>query len=292
MKRQRQSATCLGAALGSLCALLTLALAAHASDHRGALTEEFHQTYAIAADGRVELDNINGDVHISSWDRNEVKVDAVKYADTKERLDEAKIDIDSGKDYVSIRTKYPDRDNNWNWGSHNNPASVEYTLTVPRTAHLDEIKLINGALDITGVSGEVRASCINGRLEAQDLSGRAKLETINGKLEAKFNQLAGQSVELNSVNGSVNLTIPSDSNAEIEASTVSGRISNDLGLNVNRHQMVGQSLRGELGKGGTRIKLNNVNGRVEIQHAQDGRALSPVKDRSHQDKDDDDDSEI
>jgi DUF4097 and DUF4098 domain-containing protein YvlB len=265
-----------------------LALAAHASDHRGALTEEFHQTYAITADGRVELDNINGDVHISSWDRNEVKVDAVKYADTKERLDEAKIDIDSGKDYVSIRTKYPNRDNNWNWGSHNNPASVEYTLTVPRTVHLDEIKLINGALDITGVSGEVRASCINGRLEAQDLSGRAKLETINGKLEAKFNRLAGQSVELSSVNGSVNLTIPSDSNAEIEASTVSGRISNDLGLNVNRHQMVGQSLRGELGKGGTRIKLNNVNGRVEIQHAQDGRALSPVKDRSHQDSDDDD----
>lgn len=288
MNRQRQSATWLGAALGTLCALLTLALAAHASDHRGALTEEFHQTYAITADGRVELDNINGDVHISSWERNEVKVDAVKYADTKERLDEAKIDIDSGKDYVSIRTKYPNRDNNWNWGSHNNPASVEYTLTVPRSVHLDEIKLINGALDITGVSGEVRASCINGRLEAQDLSGRAKLETINGKLEAKFNQLAGQSVELSSVNGSVNLTIPSDSNAEIEASTVSGRISNDLGLNVNRHQMVGQSLRGELGKGGTRIKLSNVNGRVEIQHAQDGRALSPVKDRSHQDSDDDD----
>ena len=61
----------------------------------------------MTADGRIELDNINGAVHISSWDRNEVKVDAVKYADTKERLDEAKIEIDSGKDYLSIRTKYP-----------------------------------------------------------------------------------------------------------------------------------------------------------------------------------------
>lgn len=292
MNRQRKSATWLGAALGTLCAFLTFAIAAHASDHRGALTEEFHQTYAITADGRIELDNINGDVHISSWDRNEVKVDAVKYADTKERLDEAKIEVDAGKDYVSIRTKYPDHNNTWNWGSHNNPASVEYTLTVPRTARLDEIKLINGALDVTGVNGEVRASCINGRLEAQDLSGRAKLDTINGRLEAKFKQLAGQSVDLNSVNGSVDLTIPSDSNAEIEANTVSGRIGNDFGLNVNRHQMVGQSLRGELGNGGAHIKLNNVNGRIEIHHAQDGRALSPVKDRSHNGSDDDDDSEI
>jgi DUF4097 and DUF4098 domain-containing protein YvlB len=95
---------------------------------------------------------------------------------------------------------------------------------------------------------------------------------------------------LNSVNGSVELTIPSDSKAELEASTVSGGISNDFGLQVNNHQFIGHELRGELGTGGTRIKLNNVNGRIEIHHAHDGRALSPVKDLSHRDKDDDDDS--
>src|SRR3974390_997861 len=166
MNRRRTSATWLGAALGTLCALFALALAAHASDHGGALTEEFHQTYALTADGRVELDNINGAVHISSWDRNEVKVDAVKYADTKERLDEAKIDIDSGKDYLSIRPDEPKRDNTWTWGSHNNPAGVEYTLTVPRGARLDEIKLINGSLDIAGVGGEVNDSCITSQLGA------------------------------------------------------------------------------------------------------------------------------
>ena len=114
---------------------------------------------------------------------------------------------------------------------------------------LDEIKLINGVLDMRGVSGEVRASCINGRLEAQDLAGRARLSTINGRLEARFDQLAGQSVELNSVNGSVDLTIPSDSNARVEASTVSGSINNDFGLHVNHHRFVGHDLRGELGHG-------------------------------------------
>ena len=115
MNRHRQSASWLGAVLGCLCALFVLAMAAHASDHRGSLTEEFHQTYTITPDGRVELDNINGSVHISSWDRNEIKVDAIKSADTKERLDEAKIEVDSGKEYLSIRTKYPEHDHNWNW---------------------------------------------------------------------------------------------------------------------------------------------------------------------------------
>jgi hypothetical protein len=292
MNRRRDFATWLGALLGTLCALFVLALGAHASEHRGALTEEFHQTYSFTPDGRIELDNINGPVHISAWDRNEVKVDAIKSADTKERLEEAKIEIDSGKDNLSIRTRYPHHDQTWNWGSHNNPASVEYTLTVPRGARLDEIKLINGSLDVTGVSGDVRASCINGRLEARNLAGRSHLSTINGRLEAGFDQLAGSPVELNSVNGSVELTIPSDSKAEIEASTISGGIDNDFGLHVNHHRFVGHDLRGELAGGGTRIELRNVNGRIDVRHAQDGRALSPVKDLSHRDRDDDDDSEI
>ena len=293
MNRQRQFPAWSGAILGTVCALLVLALGAHASDRRGEFTEEFHQTYAITPEGRVELDNINGAVHISSWDRNEVKVDAVKYAGTKERLDEARIEIDAGKDYVSIRTRYPDHDHNFNWGSRNNPAGVEYTLTVPRGARLDEIKLINGSLDVNGVTGEVRASCINGKLEAHNLAGRADLSTINGHLDARFDQLSGSSVELKSVNGSVELTIPSDSKAEIEASTVSGGIENDFGLHVNHHRFVGHDLRGELGTGGARITLENVNGRIDIRHAPDGRALSPVKDLNHHDRDnDDDDSEI
>jgi DUF4097 and DUF4098 domain-containing protein YvlB len=277
---------CTGAILGTICALLVFALRAEAWDHRGSLTEEFHQTYAITPDGRVDLSNISGDVHISSWDRNEVKVDAVKYADTKEQLDEAKIEVDAGKDYVSIRTKYPDRDHTFNWGSHNNPASVEYTLTVPRGVRLDEINLVNGALDVTGVTGEVRASCVNGRLEAKNLSGEAKLSTVNGRLDASFDQLASNSIELNSVNGGIGLTIPSDSNARIEASTVSGGIDNDFGLHVSHH-FVGHNLDGELGNGGARIHLSDVNGRIEVHHAQDGHAMSPVKDRDKGDNDDD-----
>jgi DUF4097 and DUF4098 domain-containing protein YvlB len=283
MNRCRQFPSWLGALLGTVCALFALALGAHASDDRGAFTEEFHQTYTLTPDGRIELDNINGAVHISTWDQNQVKVDAVKSADSKERLDEARIEVNSRNDYLSIRTKYPDHDHNSHWGSHNNPASVEYTLTVPRTVRLDEIKLINGSLDVTGVTGDVHASCINGRLEAHNLAGRSELATINGHLEVEFDALPSSSIELKSVNGSVDLTIPSDSKAEIEANTVNGGIDNDFGLRVVHHRYVGHDLRGELGGGGTHVRLEDVNGRIEIHHASDGRTLSPAKDLGHGD---------
>jgi len=91
MNPVRPSASWLEVVLGTVCAVLALALGAYASDHgtydhRGALTEEFHQTYALTPDGRIELDNINGDVHVSTWDQNQVKVDAIKYADSKDEV--------------------------------------------------------------------------------------------------------------------------------------------------------------------------------------------------------------
>jgi DUF4097 and DUF4098 domain-containing protein YvlB len=293
MNRQPRLAAWMGAILGVFCALL-YAAEAHAKDY-GKLTEEFHHSYPLGAGGRVELDNINGAVHITAWDQNEVKVDAVKYANTKERMDEAEIEVESGSSYVSIRTKYRDHEHTWDSGGWNNPASVEYTITVPRNARLDEIKLINGPLDIHGVAGEVRASCINGHMTVQGLQGRVKLESVNSRMDVQFDRLSNSPVELSSVNGGIELTLPSDAKAEVEASTVSGSIEDEFGLHVNNHRYVGHDLRGELGSGGPRIQLSNVNGRIEIRHANDGRTLSTVKDLGHRDRDDDrddDDDEI
>lgn len=285
MKRQRALATWSGAILGALCGLL-LVVQANATDHSQDLTEEFHHTYPLATGGRVQLENINGAVHITAWDRDEVKVDAVKYAHSQERLNDAKIEVDAATDRISIRTEYSQRDQTFNRRGEDNPASVEYTLTVPRGARLDEIELINGALDISGVAGEVHASCINGRLTAQGLGGRSKLSTINGSLDARFDRLDESPVELESVNGSVELTVPSDAKAVLEAETVHGGISNDFGLHVNNHQWVGHDMHGELAGGGTRIKLSNVNGSIHVGHADDGHALSPGKDLGNRDKDD------
>jgi len=287
MSRRRRPALA-GAIFSALFALF-FAMQAQASP--GKLTEEFHKTYPLSTEGRVELSNINGNVHITAWDQNQVKVDAVKFANTKERLDEMKIEVESGSTYVSVETKYPEHDMTFN-GGWDDPGGVEYTLTVPRNARLDEIKLINGSLDIHGVNGEVRASCINGKLMAQDLQGRTELSTVNGHLDARFQQVSGSSIELKSVNGSVEVTLPSDVNAQLEASTVSGRIDDDFGLPVNHHRWIGNDLRGELGTGKTRVRLENVNGRIEIHHANDGKAMSPAKNMSREDKDDDDDDRI
>ena len=287
MKRNRRIANWAGAISGIFLALALNAALAHGSDRDNAVTEEFHQTYPLAANGRIELSNINGAVHITAWDQNQVKVDAVKRADDADGLKRMEIRVDAHSDTLAIETKYHQEDNDWGRGNHF--SEVEYTIMVPRTARLEEVKLINGGLDVAGVKGEVRASCINGKLVAKGLAGDSKLSTINGPLDADFDNLQAMHIELSSVNGPVRLMLPSDAKARIEATTVHGGIDNDFGLRTNNHRFVGHDLQGELGGGGAAIKLSNVNGPIDVRHANDGRTLSPAKNTGGHD---DNDSQI
>lgn len=270
MKRNTRSMV-IGWMMGAIVAL-AFSAAAHASD--GDLREEFHQTYPLSATGSLELNNINGQVQITAWDRNEVKVDAVKRAWTKERLDEAKIIVEPSADRIFIKTEYPSRDLTFNNDRHDNPASVDYNITLPRTARLDEVKLVNGNLTIEGISGEVRANCVNGRLRATGLGSASKLSAVNGTLEATFAQLPSGTLELHDVNGRLSVTIPSDAQATVKANTVNGSISNNFDLPVQKGRYVGSRMEGQLGNGGTEISLHNVNGRIEVLHADDGRPVS------------------
>lgn len=276
--------------LAALCAvpgLSTTALSQSGEEAR----EEFHQSYPLASGGTVSLKNMNGAVQVKGWDRDEVKVDAIKKASSAEKLGDVKIEIDTASGGVHIRTVNSGSNLTWTSGENgrrNNPPSVEFSLMVPRGARIHRIELINGSLDIEGLNGNVTASTINGRVKAQDLSGRVKLSTINGKIEATFDRLDNSdNFKLDSINGQVELMLASDANVELKADTVHGKITNDIGLPVKKGKYVGRSLAGMLGRGGARIDLNNVNGAVEIRRASDGRQPSIVTNRLQPDTDND-----
>src|SRR5689334_3991656 len=149
----------------------------------GTPTTEFRQVYALNPNGRVLIHNLYGDVHITAWDRDQVLVQAVKKSSDPRRLEDAKIVVDSSSDVVSIRTQYAGAD-------AERPASVEYRIVVPRTANLENVKLINGGLSISGIAGPVKASSVNGSIRAEKLEGEAELSTVNGRLEAGFDKVS------------------------------------------------------------------------------------------------------
>ncbi len=228
-------------------------------------TEDSTYTYPLSADGRISLENVNGDVTIEAWDRDEVSIEAVKKGRSQEALDAAKIEIDAESDRIHVETKYSERRRS---EGRRDAASVDYTIYVPRSAELDEIELVNGSLTLDGIGGDVAASLVNGEVEAHGLTGNTEISTVNGELEIALAELdASHTIELSSVNGSVRLDVPGDAGADVEATTVHGRIRNDFGLEVDSSGFVGKSLEGTIGGGGARIRLSNVNGPIDILQA-------------------------
>ena len=255
--------------------LIFLPILANAQDQ----TERFDQTYPFNSNGKISVSNINGSITVEAWDRNEIRLEAVKTADSRESLSMVDIDINAKIDRFKVSTDYQNwnndgRNNNWRKGRS---IRVEFRLTVPRTAFLDDIETVNGSVSVSNMTNFTRISAVNGGVRAINLSGTAELSTVNGKTEAEFDSLrATDNIKLETVNGTVSLLLPSDINATVKASTVNGRINNDFGLPVKKGKYVGRDLCGRIGSGSVEVNLSAVNGTLSIKRKNDGKSANPA----------------
>ncbi len=241
--------------------------------------ERIEQSYPLSSNGRVKVSNINGSIILESWDRNEVRLEATKIAQSKEALAAMQLKIDSRADHFSVEVDLGDwrkivGERGWKNMGRN---EVQFKLSVPRTAVLDDIETVNGSVTVSGFTNITKVSAVNGNVSAANLRGSASLETVNGEVKAEFDQLdpAGR-ISLETVNGRAHLVIPSDSNATVKADTLNGSITNDFGLTVRKGKYVGRDLHGRLGSGETQVKLDTVNGHLLIQKKNDGKQTNPV----------------
>jgi DUF4097 and DUF4098 domain-containing protein YvlB len=259
--------------MSSLVRVLLVALFMLASTSGAAQFEDvFDETYPLSGDGTVSLDNVNGDVTIEVWERSEVRVYAVKSASSQGYLDRLRIDVDASSSSIDIDTFYPSTSGReaeeWLEEGHrrgDHKMKVEYTLTVPRRAVIDGIDLVNGSLVVDGVEGGVAAESVNGTISVRNGAGSFGLATVNGAVELYADRLdLNDRIDLESVNGALDLYLPSSAGADVRAESVNGKLSNDFGIEVHRGKYVGSDFRGAVGGGGSRVALQTVNGRISV----------------------------
>jgi len=252
------------------CVLLLVAGWSAGSDE---YQETIDKRFPLSAGGTVSLENVNGDVTIEAWENSEVWVQAVKSASSPELLERLKVEIDASSSAVRIDTEYPsnrrseDRDHEHAKHERGQSSKVEYTLRIPRTAVIDEVDLVNGNLMIIGVEGGVEAETVNGNIVVRDGAGDASLATVNGGIELYADRLGyGESIDLETVNGSLDLYLAASAGAEIRAETVNGRLRNDFGIEVHKGKYVGSDFRGTVGGGGASVSLETVNGSITVHN--------------------------
>jgi hypothetical protein len=151
-------------------------------------------------------------------------------------------------------------------GDHGD-VSVRFTVRLPKGVRLDA-GTVNGSLDIRGAEAEVVANTVNGRIDAATTHGPVTAHTVNGSIRVRMDELPGSGdLAYSTVNGSVTAELPASLNADIEMETVNGSLTSDFPLSVSG-RISPKHLRATVGSGGRRLRLETVNGSVELRKLQ------------------------
>ncbi len=241
--------TLLGPALLTVLGMVLLTLMVTPSLARADMekyVDRFEQTEKLAADGKVLLTNISGNVEVQTWDRSEVKIDARKIstASSLEKAEqnaaEVSIDVERRNGLLKIETKYPEGKTY----KKNINVSVEYTLTIPARANVTVVtvsgsitaKDLGGLAKLNAVSGNVHVTnatkggvfgAVSGNVELRDIRGDVEVKNVSGSIE--LDNVEGD-VDVETVSGDVDVTDLSDAES-VDINVHSGSITFDGVLN-------------------------------------------------------------
>ncbi|GLX77055.1 hypothetical protein tinsulaeT_03950 [Thalassotalea insulae] len=224
--------------------------------------DEIVKTFEVSEQAEFRLENINGDVEVNGWDKNEIKVQAILIADDQDDLARITVDIDESSRGVSVETRYKKSSQ---WRDHNS-GSVDYVIYLPKAAKLADIELVNGSLTVEDVQGEAKFKLVNGSIAAQGLMNDSEISSVNGSIDVSYSAASPQlnDIRIDTVNGQVELNLPENIGADVDIETMHGSIRNDFGLSVDKGKFVGRNLHGTIGSGDVNISIESVNGGVRL----------------------------
>ncbi|MFF1693829.1 DUF4097 domain-containing protein [Streptomyces sp. NPDC058257] len=147
-----------------------------------------------------------------------------------------------------------------------------------------EVKGVTGDTTLVGLAGPVRADTVSGSLEAQGITGDLRFHSVSGDLtvfEGAGSSVRAESVSgsmivdldpagaptdigLTNVSGEIAIRLPHPTDADVEANTASGNVSNAFeDLRVSG-QWGAKRITGRLGTGSGRLKATTVSGSIAL----------------------------
>ena len=199
-----------------------------------------------------KVDNLNGPVTVSTWDRNEYEVKAVVKArgfsqnEADQNLVKMTVslskDVVAGRQQLILKYDYPN--------TLNPPYSVEVAVKLPTSSEIDlNLRSSNGEIALTGISkgGTISLSSSNGRfiftnvfadtitgstsnggIEGRVEAGVMEVSTSNGRIALTITGAVSGSYDLSTSNGLVEISAPSSAGYRLTAKTSNGAIDFSL----------------------------------------------------------------
>lgn len=257
--------------------------------------EEVTRTFTVSGRARVSVNTDDGAVRVSTGDIKQVEV-RVLYSGYKLDRD-LRVNMEQNGDSVEVTAK-TSGGSFWNWGVRHTSLRVE--VHMPKEADLAvrtgdgsvEAESINGNVDVTtgdghialqGAKGSIKLHTGDGHIEARGLDGQVDAASGDGHInvEGRFDSLniktgdgsvsararTGSKVQsswtIHTGDGSVDLEIPGDLQANIDASTHDGHISLGLPITVEG-TFSSTKIQGKLNGGGPLLTIRTGDGSIHL----------------------------
>ena len=210
-----------------LGALLSALAGCGSAAHR-TLEETFEQTYTIEPTAHITVANGDGAVFVCGSNTNEMRVQAIKRAYTRERLKQIAVNVSIQPGSISINTKFPPKPK---WALFDRSGTVDYTIVIPATANLARLELGAGEVFVDGLRGQSVHACLgSGRMFAHNCFSNVALTLDRGTLTLVYDwwEPGEFSIEANVTHGNIWAFFPADIAYHLVAETGHGKIESDF----------------------------------------------------------------
>jgi len=156
--------------------------------------------------------------------------------------------------------------------------AVEYHVHVPYRVLLGNVETVNGSVTVRGVEGSGELRSVNGNVEVTESTGRFSEKTTNGNVRLELRQLSdGGPMNLETVNGSVVLGLPSTARANLKVLSMNGDVYSELPVTSTAGSPGARAFQAKLGAGGGQISVRTSMAAFTCScsgQASEGRKLS------------------
>jgi hypothetical protein len=243
-------------------------------DTTGFIRSGFSWQGWVAPGNQIEIKGVFGDIRAGWTPGNELVVTATKFgrAHDVEALD---IEVVRHSGGVTICAVYPDVPGQP--PNHCGPGDSGNLTVRDDRGNGPEVEFVVRIPEGVAFAGRT----ISGDIEAEELRSDADLATVGGDIRVSTTQVAtvttvsgsidatiglpdwGRDLKFGTVSGNVVVAIPSNTNAEIRASSLSGTIASDFPLT----QASRGDMRGTVGSGGPLLALSALSRDITLKRA-------------------------
>jgi len=182
--------------------------------------------------GWININHFKGNIEVTGYEGNVVIIEA------SERKKSTEIKTKGLKSIPSnIQLDGVEKNNNIDISTNSENLTIDLVIKVPINFSLNLTNNNQGIIAVSNVSGEMVITNINGDIVLSEVSGSALLNTVDGEIKAIFKNVnPDKPMAFSTIDGNIDVTLPSDLKADCKMSSELGKILSDFNMTADKRK--------------------------------------------------------